>query len=228
MTTAHDIAPHIDHTLLAPTASQEQIKKLCSEAATYSFKSVCVPPSHVSLAKECLEKTSVLVCTVIGFPLGANTSAVKAYETEQAVSLGAQEIDMVINIGALKEGRHTLVQQDIAAVVAAANGCIVKVIIETALLKEEEIIQACELCTKAGAHFVKTSTGFSHAGATEEHVSLMKKHLPAHMSVKASGGIKTLEKAQALLQAGASRLGMSSGVAILEQTTPSSHHDTNY
>ncbi|EQC43059.1 deoxyribose-phosphate aldolase [Bacteriovorax sp. BSW11_IV] len=205
----------IDHTLLKPEASTEQIIKLCEEAKKYDFASVCINPGQVKLAKEQLQGSTVMVCTVIGFPLGANTSSVKAFETTEAIKDGADEIDMVINIGALKEGLDELVFNDILAVTKAAEGKTVKVIFETCLLTKEEIVKACQLSEKAGAHFVKTSTGFSTGGATVEDVKLMKESVSRHIEVKASGGVRSLNDAQQMISVGATRLGTSSGVAIM-------------
>lgn len=205
----------IDHTLLKPEASTEQIKVLCEEANKYNFKSVCVNPGHVSLCRELLEDSDTLVCTVVGFPLGATTSDTKAHETKEALRNGADEIDMVINIGALKEGLDELVKEDIQKVVKAAEGKIVKVIFETCLLNEEEIAKACELAISAGAHFIKTSTGFSNGGATKKAVSLMLEKANGRALVKASGGIRSYEDAKAYIDMGVKRLGTSSGVKIM-------------
>ncbi|SOC20829.1 deoxyribose-phosphate aldolase [Ureibacillus xyleni] len=206
----------IDHTLLKPEATKSQIEKLCDEAKKYEFASVCVNPTWVSVSAQLLKGTNVKVCTVIGFPLGATTSDVKAFETKNAIENGAQEIDMVINIGALKEGQYQLVGDDIKAVVEAANGTLVKVIIETSLLTDEEKIKACELSVEAGADFVKTSTGFSTGGALVEDVALMRKTVGPTIGVKASGGVRSLEDMQKMIEAGATRIGASSGVAIMQ------------
>lgn len=208
----------IDHTLLKADATQAEIEKLCAEAVKYSFKSVCVNPFWVSHATKQLKGSDVLVCTVVGFPLGATTSDTKSFETKYALADGATEIDMVINIGALKSGNSKLVLEDVKAVVQAANGKTVKVILETCLLSEQEIILACEICRDGGAHFVKTSTGFSTGGATLENVKLMKQTVP-NLEVKASGGIKSLVDAQQMIDAGATRIGTSNGIAILEGLT---------
>ena len=196
----------------------QQITQICEEAAQYNFASVCVNPLHVSHAAEVLQDSPVRVCTVIGFPLGALTPSQKAHETEQTITDGATEVDMVINIGALKEGNDALVEEDIGAVVQAAHrrGALVKVIIETALLTDEEKVRACELSKKAGADFVKTSTGFSGGGATVEDVALMRKTVGPAIGVKAAGGIKTLADARAMVEAGANRIGASSSVAIMQ------------
>lgn len=205
----------IDHTILKPETTQEQVEKILSEAKEYDFASVCVNPTWVSLAAESLKDTDVKVCTVIGFPLGANTSAVKAFETEDAIANGADEIDMVINVGALKAGNDALVLDDIKAVVDASGDKLVKVIIETCLLTDDEKVRACQLSKEAGADYVKTSTGFSTGGATVADVALMRKTVGPDMGVKASGGARSYEDAIALIEAGASRIGASSGVAIM-------------
>ncbi|WP_342425266.1 deoxyribose-phosphate aldolase [Paenibacillus sp. FSL L8-0502] len=211
-----NIAALIDHTLLRADATKDEITKLTAEAKKYQFASVCVNPAWVAYAAEQLAGTGVAICTVIGFPLGASTSATKAFETKDAISNGATEIDMVINIGALKARDVQLVEQDIRAVVEAAAGTLVKVIIETCLLTDEEKVLACELSVKAGANFVKTSTGFSTGGATVEDVALMRKTVGPEIGVKASGGVRSLEDVQKLVEAGASRIGASSGVKIIE------------
>ncbi|MGM9967750.1 MULTISPECIES: deoxyribose-phosphate aldolase [unclassified Rummeliibacillus] len=209
-------ASYIDHTLLKPEATEEQIKKICAEAKEYGFASVCVNPTWVSLAASELKDATSKVCTVIGFPLGASTSATKAFETKDAIANGAEEIDMVINIGALKSEQYDVVENDIKAVVEAANGTLVKVIIETCLLSDEEKIKACELSVKAGADFVKTSTGFSTAGAKAEDVALMRKTVGPEIGVKASGGVRSLEDLESMVAAGATRIGASSGVKIIK------------
>ncbi|AVK96195.1 deoxyribose-phosphate aldolase [Lysinibacillus sphaericus] len=210
-------ASMIDHTLLKAEATKEQIEKLCAEAKEFGFASVCVNPTWVKYCSELLQNSNVLVCTVIGFPLGANTTAVKVFEAKDAIANGAQEVDMVINIGALKDQNFELVQSDIAAVVEAAKGnAIVKVIIETCLLTEEEKVKACELSVAAGADFVKTSTGFSTGGATAEDIALMRKTVGPELGVKASGGVRSLEDMQKMVEAGATRIGASSGVAIVK------------
>lgn len=210
-----EIAAMIDHTQLKAFANAEQIQKLCAEAAQYHFASVCVNPCYVSLAAQCLKDTGVKVCTVIGFPLGANTSACKAFETKDAITNGAEEVDMVINVGAMKSGDYESIEKDIRAVVEAANGTLVKVIIETCYLTDEEKVIACKAAAKAGADYVKTSTGFGTAGATAADVALMKASIPETMKVKAAGGIHSYEEAVALVQAGASRIGASAGIAIV-------------
>ncbi|GLC88562.1 deoxyribose-phosphate aldolase [Lysinibacillus piscis] len=217
-------AKMIDHTLLKADAKRDQIAQICAEAKQYDFASVCVNPTWVQYSAELLAGTDVKVCTVIGFPLGATTSAVKAFETKDAIANGAGEIDMVINIGALKDGDFDLVQSDIQAVVDAANGTLVKVIIETCLLTDEEKVKACELSVAAGADFVKTSTGFSTGGATAEDIALMRKTVGPDLGVKASGGVRNLEDMQKMVEAGATRIGASSGVAIVNGLTT----DSNY
>ena len=207
---------YIDHTLLKPDASQEQIETLIEEAKKYDFASVCVNPTWVNFAAQALKATDVKVCTVIGFPLGANTPELKAFETSDAIRNGANEVDMVINIGALKSRNFDLVERDIRAVVEAAKGTLVKVIIETCLLTDDEKVKACQLAQKAGADFVKTSTGFSTGGATVADVALMRKTVGPDMGVKASGGARSYEDALAFIKAGATRIGASSGVAIME------------
>ncbi|KJL04639.1 MULTISPECIES: deoxyribose-phosphate aldolase [Priestia] len=213
---SQNITGIIDHTLLKADATEEQVTVLAQEAKEYSFASVCVNPTWVKKAAELLKDApEVKVCTVIGFPLGATTSAVKAFETTNAIENGADEVDMVINIGALKDKNYDLVQSDIQAVVDAAKGkALVKVIIETALLTDEEKATVSELAVKAGADFVKTSTGFSTGGATVEDVALMRKTVGPDVGVKASGGVRGLEDAKAMIEAGATRIGASSGVSI--------------
>lgn len=214
-----EIAHFIDHTLLKPEATIQEIAQLCHEAMLYNFATVCVNSSHVKLAAQLLKNSDVKVCTVVGFPLGATSTQAKTFETEQALSDGATEIDMVINIGALKSGDDVLVEQDIASVVQAAHRrkAICKVIIETALLNQEEKGRACRLVKKAGADFVKTSTGFSKGGATLEDVALMRQIVGPGLGVKAAGGIKTLADAQGMITAGATRLGASAGVKIVKE-----------
>ncbi len=215
---AEHIARMIDHTLLKPDATPDQIAQLCYEARKYGFASVCVNPIHVKLCAELLKNTPVKVCTVIGFPLGATAPDVKAFEAQKALDDGATEIDMVINIGALKANDYELVAQDIRGVVqvAHARGALVKVILETALLTREEKIAACLLAKEAGADFVKTSTGFGGGGATVEDVALMRKVVGPEMGVKASGGVRTFEDAQKMVEAGATRIGASAGVKIVQ------------
>ena len=211
------LSKYIDHTLLKADATKAQIAKLCAEAKENDFASVCVNSCYVAYCKGLLKDTDVKVCTVIGFPLGAMDSVSKAYETKEALGNGADEFDMVINIGALKEGNTDYVTDDIAAVVNAAQGKTVKVIIETCLLTDEEKVQACKCAVAAGATFVKTSTGFSTAGANEHDVRLMAEAVKGTgLLVKAAGGIRTYEDAKKMIEAGASRLGCSAGIAIIE------------
>lgn len=211
-----NFARMIDHTLLKAEATKEQIEKLCAEAKQFNFASVCVNPTWVKHSSELLQGSDVLVCTVIGFPLGANTPAVKAFEVKDAIANGANEVDMVINIGALKDKNYDLVQADIAAVVQAAKGsALVKVIIESCLLTDEEKVKACELAVAAGADYVKTSTGFSTGGATAADIALMRKTVGPNLGVKASGGVRSLEDMKSMVEAGATRIGASSGVAIM-------------
>lgn len=207
---------YIDHTLLKADANKEQILFLIDEAKKYEFAGVCVNPTWVKTAAEFLKDSAVKVCTVIGFPLGASTSAVKAFEAKDAIANGADEIDMVINIGALKSRNLKLVEDDIKAVVEASGSKLVKVIIETCLLTDEEKVEACQLAKLAGADFVKTSIGFSTGGATVENIELMREAVGPTMGVKASGGARTLEAAQDFIKAGATRIGTSSGVAIMK------------
>lgn len=221
----HSLAQMIDHTLLKANATKAEIQKLAEEAKEYSFASVCVNPTWVKTAAEILKDTPVKVCTVIGFPLGATTTEVKAFEASNAIENGATEVDMVINIGALKDKQYDIVESDIKAVVEAAKGkALTKVIIETCLLTNEEKEMACQLSVKAGADFVKTSTGFSTGGATVEDVALMRKVVGPTIGVKASGGVRSLEDAENMVNAGATRIGASSGVAIVNgQTSTSSY-----
>ena len=206
---------YIDHTLLKANATSSDIKKLCEEAIQYDFMSVCVNPCYVGYAKELLSNSNVLVCTVIGFPLGANSIEIKQAETIDAINNGADEIDMVINIGAAKEHNYDYLLEEIKAVVSVALGKTVKVIIETCYLTDEEKNELCRVATLAGAHFVKTSTGFGSGGATVHDVSLMRKAIYPEMSVKASGGIRTKEEMIKMIEAGASRIGTSSGTTII-------------
>src|SRR6266853_1666067 len=209
----------IDHTLLKPEASRDEIRKLCQEAARFGFASVCINPWNVPLAAELLRGTSVKVCTVVGFPLGATLSQVKIHEAEEAIKLGAQEIDMVINIGALKSGQDDVVESDIRGVVEASHrgGAICKVILETALLTTEEKVRGSAATKRAGADFVKTSTGFSTAGATVEDVALMRAVVGAEIGVKAAGGVRSFEDLKKMVCAGATRIGASASVKIMEQ-----------
>lgn len=219
--TAHDWASLIDHTLLKPEAAESDIRKLCQEAVEFGFASVCVNPTWVKKAAEFLKGSSVPVCTVIGFPLGATLPDVKAFEARRAIFNGAREVDMVINIGALKSGDDCLVEDDIKAVVDAAheNGILCKVIIETALLTDEEKVRACLASKNAGADFVKTSTGFAKGGATADDVALMRHTVGKALGVKASGGVKGIEDARAMFEAGATRIGASVGVKIAQEAS---------
>ena len=210
-----NISKKIDHTLLKASATQADIRRICAEARKYGFASVCVNSCYAKLVSRELLGTDVKTCCVVGFPLGAMSTAAKAYEARCAVEDGASEIDMVINVGALKEGNDYYVEEDISAVVEAAKPAIVKVIIETCLLTDEEKERACELSENAGAAFVKTSTGFSTGGANVHDVALMKKAVGDRLQVKAAGGIHTAEQAQELLAAGADRIGASNGTALL-------------
>ncbi|WP_313798226.1 deoxyribose-phosphate aldolase [Cytobacillus sp.] len=220
-----NVAKMIDHTLLKADATKEQIEKLCAEAKEYNFASVCVNPAWVKRSAELLSGTEVKVCTVIGFPLGASTPETKAFETKNAIENGATEVDMVINIGALKGGDNELVERDIRSVVnAAKDKALTKVIIETCLLNEEEKVRACELSVKAGADFVKTSTGFSTGGATVEDIALMRKTVGPTIGVKASGGVRSAEDAEKMIKAGATRIGASSGAAIVNGLTSDSDY----
>ena len=210
-----DIASYIDHTVLAADARQEKIEKLCEEARQWKFASVCVNTCWTAFCAEKLKGTGVNVCSVVGFPLGAMCTKAKAYEAACAVEAGAEEVDMVINVGWLKDGKYDLVENDIREVKKACAGKLLKVIIETCLLTDEEKVRACELSVKAGADYVKTSTGFSKGGAKAEDVALMRKTVGKKAGVKASGGIRTYEDAMKMIEAGASRLGCSAGIAIV-------------
>ncbi len=217
---SNNVAAMIDHTLLKADAKKEQIDLLCKEAKEYRFASVCVNPTWVSYASEQLQDSFVKVCTVIGFPLGASTTETKAFETKNAIENGAREVDMVINISALKDGNDALVESDIRAVVDAAKGkALTKVIIETSLLTDDEKVRACQIAVKAGTDFVKTSTGFSTGGATVEDIALMRKTVGPEIGVKASGGVRNTSDAQSMIAAGATRIGASSGVAIVNGLT---------
>ncbi|MBO1512262.1 deoxyribose-phosphate aldolase [Metabacillus bambusae] len=212
-----NIAKMIDHTALKADTTKDTIEKLCTEASEYKFASVCVNPTWVETAAKLLKGSDVKVCTVIGFPLGANTPETKAFETKDAIEKGATEVDMVINIGALKDKNDELVERDIRAVAGAAKGkALSKVIIETSLLTEEEKVRACEIAVRAGADYVKTSTGFSSGGATVEDIELMRKTVGPEIGVKASGGVRDTEGAEAMVKAGATRIGASSGVSIVK------------
>jgi deoxyribose-phosphate aldolase len=219
------LAGMIDHTILKPEASQEQVKSVCEEALKYNFASVCVNPGQVPFVAEMLKGSEVKVCTVIGFPLGANTSSVKAFETSEAIKHGAQEVDMVINIGRLKDKDYDYVREDIKAVVDAAKGkALTKVILETCLLTDEEKVIACKLSKEAGADFVKTSTGFSKGGATYEDIKLMRETVGPELGVKASGGVRSYEDAARMIEAGATRIGASASIAICEGGEGSSNY----
>ncbi len=215
--TTPQLAKMIDHTLLRADATQSEMAKLTEEAKQYQFASVCVNPGWVAYAAEQLQGTGVDICTVIGFPLGASTSETKAFETKDAIAKGATEVDMVINISALKDGKDDYVEQDIRVVVeAAASKALVKVIIEACLLTDEEKVRACQAAVRAGADFVKTSTGFSTGGATPEDIALMRRTVGPDVGVKASGGVRSLEDMQKMIEAGATRIGASSGVKIMQ------------
>ena len=218
-----DLARKIDHTLLKPDATQKEIKKLCAEAKQYGFASVCINPSNVKLCSNLLRDSDVKVCTVIGFPLGATSGAAKAFEATQAIKDGAQEVDMVINVGMLKSGEYDFVEEDILSVVSVAHslGALTKVIIETGLLTDEEKVKACILAKQAGADFVKTSTGFVQGGATVGDIALMRKVVGPAMGIKASGGVRSQNEALALIASGADRIGASASVKIVvgEKTT---------
>ncbi|MCO7175160.1 deoxyribose-phosphate aldolase [Sporolactobacillus kofuensis] len=214
-----DLAKYIDHTALKPETTESEIIKLTDEAKKFGFASVCINPCWVALAAEQLKNSQVKVCTVIGFPLGASTPETKAFETRDAIAKGADEVDMVINIGAMKTGQEEVVEADIHAVVEAADKrALVKVIIEACLLTDEEKVRACQLAVRAGADYVKTSTGFSTGGATPEDVALMRKTVGADVGVKAAGGIHSKDEAEAMIAAGASRIGASSGVKIMAES----------
>lgn len=216
-----NLAIIIDHTLLKPESSAREIVKLCQEAKEYGFFSVCINPCHIELAKKELENSNVKICTVIGFPLGAMTTESKIFETKDAISKGADEIDMVINVGMLKDNNDEFVLNDIKSVVEASEGKTVKVILETCLLTKEEKIRACELSKKAGASFVKTSTGFNKGGATKEDISLMRKTVGEEMGVKASGAVRDYETAILMKESGASRIGASASIAIVTKDNTS-------
>ena len=222
-----DLAKYIDHTLLKPDATQEDIDVLCDEAIEYGFAAVCINPTWVKYAAEKLRGSTVKVATVIGFPLGATTPEIKAMETRRALRDGAREVDMVINIGALKSGQQELVRKDIEKVVDAAHegGAITKVILETALLTDEEKVIASALAKRAKADFVKTSTGFSGGGATVYDVALMRETVGPDMGIKASGGVRTLEDAEDMIAAGATRIGASAGVQIIGAQEGDGHGD---
>jgi deoxyribose-phosphate aldolase len=225
LTNSQSIASLIDHTLLKPEATESDIVQLCREAREYNFKTVCVNPCWVDVARRKLSDSSVLVCTVIGFPLGANLTETKLSEARLALEQGAAELDMVQNAGALRSGDSAFVQAEIAALarVAHAGGAILKVILETSVLSEEEKVAACGLAVEAGADFVKTSTGFSAAGATESDVRLMRATVGPSMGVKASGGVRTFDALRRMVEAGATRIGTSSGVQIIRDARAAAH-----
>lgn len=210
-----NLAKYIDHTILKADATSDQVKVICDEAREYGFMSVCVNSVHTAFVSKQLEGSGVKTCTVVGFPLGAMMTKAKAFEAKIAVEAGADEIDMVMNIGAIKDGNFDLVEADIRAVVEASGQAIVKVILETCLLTDQEKVKACELAVAAGANFVKTSTGFSSGGATIEDVALMRKTVGDKAQVKASGGVRDYEGAMAVINAGADRIGASAGLAIV-------------
>ncbi|WP_050607663.1 deoxyribose-phosphate aldolase [Clostridium niameyense] len=213
----NELAAMIDHTILKPEASQEVVERICKEAIENKFASVCINPCNVPLVAKLLEGSSVKVCTVIGFPLGATTSNVKAFETKEAIENGAEEVDMVINIGKLKDKDYDYVKKDIEAVVNAASGkALTKVIIETCLLTDEEKVKVCEIAKKAGADFVKTSTGFSKSGAKASDIKIMRETVGKDIGVKASGGIHSYEEALDMINSGASRIGASASISICE------------
>ena len=225
----NDLNKYVDHTLLKADATEEQIKVLCEEAAAHHFMSVCVNPTWVKKAAAYLTGSDVAVCTVIGFPLGTTTPEVKAFEAKNAIQNGATEVDMVINIGALKDKDDETVERDIEGVVKAAEGkALTKVIIETSLLTDEEKIRACEIAKKAGADFVKTSTGFSTGGATVEDIKLMRSAVGPELGVKASGGVRTTEDAEAFIEAGATRLGSSNGISLLGKSSDQADSSSSY
>ena len=221
----NELSKFIDHTVLKAETSEKAVEKVCKEALEYKFASVCINPCNVKLASKLLEGSEVKVCTVIGFPLGANTSNVKAFETEDAIANGAHEVDMVINIGKLKDKDYDYIREDIKAVVNAAKGkALTKVIIETCLLTDEEKVKACELAKEAGADFVKTSTGFSTGGATPADIKLMRETVGPDMGVKASGGVRNIDDAEAVIKNGATRIGASSSIDIVEGRTSKSNY----
>lgn len=220
------INTYIDHTVLAANTPLTKIEKFCQEAIQYKFASVCFNPIHVKYAAQRLKGTGVNVCTVIGFPLGANTPFVKAVETIDAIANGANEVDMVVNIGAIKDCNWDLVREDISSVVKAANGTLVKVIIETCLLTDEEKVKVSKICVEAGAQFVKTSTGFSTGGATAEDVALIRQAVGPCMGIKASGGVRNMDDAKKMIAAGATRIGTSGGIGIMTGGTEA-HKCTN-
>ncbi len=214
---------YIDHTLLLANATTNQIKTLCDEAHEHQFFSVCINPSFVEYCAERLKTSNVKICTVIGFPLGANTTDVKVFETQNAISLGADEIDMVVNISDVLDGKWEAIEREVAMIKDACGQKLLKVIFETCLLTNKQIVELCNISKRAGADFVKTSTGFSTGGATVEHIKLMRDTVGNQMGVKASGGIRTKETAQAMIDAGASRLGASASVSVVAGTAPTTN-----
>lgn len=212
---SNEIAKFIDHTALSTEKTEQDILQLCEEAVENNFWSVCINSGFIPLAKQKLVNSNVKICTVVGFPLGANLSSVKAFEAQEAIKAGAEEIDMVINIGLIKSGKWDKVREDIETVLTACQGKLLKVILETCLLTKEEIIKACELCRDLNVGFVKTSTGFNKAGATVEDIALMRKTVGENIGVKASGGIRDTDTALAMIRAGATRIGASAGIAII-------------
>jgi deoxyribose-phosphate aldolase len=219
-----ELNSYIDHTILKSTATIKDIKRLCEEAAKYHFASVCINPYYVSLASELLCDSSVAICTVIGFPLGMNTTEVKVYEAINAIENGATEIDMVINMGALKNKDYDYIKEEIEEIRDSIDGNVLKVIIETCYLDEEEIIKMTEICNEAYVNFIKTSTGFGTDGAKVKDVQLMNKYKNDILEIKASGGVKTIEDAEAMIEAGATRIGTSSGVSLMESVCDCGHH----
>ncbi|OOF61507.1 deoxyribose-phosphate aldolase [Rodentibacter pneumotropicus] len=212
----NEIAQYIDHTVLTPEKTEKDILTLCNEAMENHFYSVCINPCYIPLAKKILQNSNVNICTVIGFPLGANTTAVKVFETENAIANGATEVDMVINVGWIKSGKWDAVRDEIKQVLNACNGAVLKVILENCLLTKEEIVKACEICRDLNVAFVKTSTGFSKGGATVEDVKLMRQTVGDKIGVKASGGVRDTQTAIAMIDAGATRIGASAGIAIIK------------
>lgn len=212
-----ELNKHIDHTNLRADATKNDIKRLCEEAVKYNFASVCIQPYYVKYAKTLLAKSNIAVGTVIGFPLGANTTVAKVFEAKEAINDGAEELDVVINIGALKDSNYEYIENEIKAMVEVAAGHILKVIIEVSYLNEDEIIKMCEICNNNFVHFIKTSTGFTDKGATKEVIDLMKHHIGDILEIKASGGIKSYTDALTLIEAGATRIGTSNGVKIMEE-----------
>lgn len=219
------LASMIDHTILKAEATRESVEQLCKEALEYKFASVCINPSNIELAAKMLKGSEVKVCTVIGFPLGANTTEVKVFETKDAIEKGAHEVDMVINIGKLKDKDYEYVKNDIKAVVEAAKGkALTKVIIETCLLTDEEKVKACQLAKEAGTDFVKTSTGFSTGGSTPADIKLMRETVGPDLGVKASGGVRSIEDAKAVIENGATRIGASASITICEGGVSTSNY----